>query len=80
MTSMGPDLDEFRAAVGRPGYRCRIPAIIASLDADHAERLRAALAAPDIQSAAILRIVNRWGVDIRYNSIRRHRAKECACA
>lgn len=76
-----PDLEEFRAVAGRSGFRCRVELVLASLDPDHAARLRAALASPDIQSIAICRIVAKWdlALPLRYNSVRRHRASDCAC-
>jgi hypothetical protein len=73
------DLGAFREARGIGGYSCTIPTILASLDAEHAELLRAALADPTIQSAAIVRVAQKWGVPLRYNPVRRHRARECRC-
>jgi len=79
MTSV--DLSEFLAVAGRPGYQCRVSLVLASLDSDHAARLRAALKAPEVQSAAIVRIVAKWGtvLPLTYNPVRRHRAGECSC-
>jgi hypothetical protein len=75
------DLTEFRAVAGRSGFRCRVQVVLDGLDVEHAKRLRAAIAAPDIQSAAIVRIVGGWGgLTLSYNSLRRHRAKDCSCA
>ena len=79
MTSV--DLSEFAAAAGKDGYPCRVATVLANLDSDHAARLRAALKAPEIQSAAIVRIVGKWDtvLPLTYNPVRRHRAGECSC-
>lgn len=77
MTSI--DLADFRAAAGAYPVRCTVALLLQQLDADQAARLSAALAADDIQHAAIVRVVDRWGHRLGYDAVKRHRKGDCRC-
>ena len=81
MTSVGPDpdLSEFFAQQGRTGSKCSVALALSGLDEQRAAQLKAALAAPSIQSAAISRTIKNWGVAVGFSSISRHRNKACHC-
>lgn len=81
MTSVGPDLSEFTAANSGATAQCSVKAVLASLDADRAARLIAALDAPPhvIQHMAIERTLAKWNVRLLAATIARHRAGSCTC-
>ena len=80
MTSVGaPDLSAFFAEQSKVGTHCSVGVTLAKLDADRAALLRAALDEPSLQSAAIVRTLKKWGVDVARDSVGRHRNGVCRC-
>lgn len=68
-------LDEFFAANGKPGPRCSVCRLLERLDEPHASALRAALVHEDVQTSAIVRVLRRWGHQVSYEAVRRHRVE-----
>lgn len=62
----------------KPGPRCSICILIPTLDKPEAAALVAALDDGAVTSSAISRALNSEGHEIRAETVRRHRAKECA--
>lgn len=77
--STSDDLAEFWAAQTRPGARCPIPLLIDSLPPERAASLTKALEQRQIQHAAIVKVLETWGVDVTPDTIGRHRRRICKC-
>jgi len=73
-----PDLSEFLTPTKPTGVRCWYQRL--DLESDRMENLNAAL---DIDSgithAKIAEVLNAWGVNIKGNSVGRHRNGLCSC-
>lgn len=76
---MSADLSEFMAANTTGGGRCRVLLAVAEMSPEQRTKFEAALASPNIQTTAIVRVLKGWAIPIGEGSINRHRQKRCAC-
>lgn len=60
------------------GPRCGVCALLPTLDKDDRVALDGALANIGVTGTAIARALAREGIDVKADSIRRHRKRECA--
>jgi hypothetical protein len=63
----------------RSGPPCTIGTALARLPKDEAADLRAALADPDARHTAIARALHEIDLDIRADTVGRHRRGDCDC-
>jgi hypothetical protein len=73
------DLDEIRALSGKHGPSCRAGVMLSAMDPAMRDMAERALAAPDIETKAVVRWLGSKGIDIGYTSLRRHQLGECRC-
>jgi hypothetical protein len=71
-----PDLSEF---FSKPERTCVAGRLISKLGETEQEQVLAALAEPSIDTASIVRFMNKRGVDAKHPALLRHRKKECIC-
>jgi hypothetical protein len=71
-----PDLSEF---FSKPKRTCVAGRLILTLSEEEQEQVLAAMAESTIDTASIVRFINRRGVDVKHPAMLRHRKKECAC-
>jgi len=71
-----PDLTEFFEKDKR---KCKAARLIDELAKDDQEKIAAALEESSIDSMAIVRFLQKRGMDSKHNVLIRHRKKECMC-
>lgn len=62
----------------RPGPRCTVCIVSASLPKSDADALNSAMADLAVTSSAIARALQSEGHEVRAETVRRHRHKECS--
>jgi len=65
-------------ALKRPGPLCTVCILITTLTKSDVEALDAAMADLAVTSSAIARALQSEGHEVRAETVRRHRAKQCA--
>lgn len=58
---------------------CIAARLIATMPSEDRDDLTAALGNAEYTTAAILRVLNRRGIDVRRAALSRHRNRECPC-
>jgi len=71
-----PDLTEFFEETPR---QCIAGRLIDKLDKNDKEKVLAALDESNINAMAILRFIQKRGIEAKHPAIIRHRKKECIC-
>jgi hypothetical protein len=71
-----PDLSEFFEQ--KPSI-CIAGKFVNKLTPDDKEKFEAALLESDIDTATLVRWLNKKGLDAKYPAVLRHRRKECIC-
>jgi hypothetical protein len=69
---------EFKAATGG-NKGCAVDRAYQQLDKAAADALTDAFADADISIAAIVKVLNAWGISIGKNPVQRHRDGVCTC-
>jgi len=72
-----PDLSEFFEVVDK---QCIAGRLIDKLNKEDKEKVIAALEEKSINAMAIVRFIQKRGIDAKHPAILRHRSKECVCA
>ncbi len=79
-------LDEAQAeqAVRRKGGECGVGKLLRKVDPEMRAQIEALLADDELTSATITTVLERHGMDVRYQAVQRHRrekgqANACAC-
>lgn len=73
------DLSEFQTT-NRNGPACAVTRTLAALDDEQADKVRAALEAPNITAVRIAEVVSGWGHRLGDSSVNRHRRGLCRCS
>jgi len=71
-----PDLTEFFESTKQ---YCKAYRLIDTLEKEDQEKVEAAMLESTIDSMAIVRFLQKRGLDAKHNVVIRHRKKECMC-
>lgn len=74
---MEHDLSEFLEMNGKPGAKCSWGKRVQDLSDVQQAALAQAMDSPDVQHAAIYRVLEKWGVSLNKDIVARHRRGEC---
>lgn len=72
-------LTEAQAIARRPGGTCGVSLLVRSLSESEQAELHEALMADSVSSKALAAALKLRGHNIAYNTIQRHRRRDCAC-
>ncbi len=76
---MTDPLAEFRAATGG-GSGCRIPGARQTMTAQHRDAFDQAMTDRTISAPAIVKVLERWGINVTLHAVGAHRRGQCACS
>lgn len=71
--------DEMKNEKARPNATCTVKKVLNAMTKKERDELQAALDDMTIQAVAISRVLERRGVELKADTIRRHRKRDCRC-
>lgn len=72
-------LDELKQEQPPPKHVCGVTKVLETMDKKDADDLLAALNDNTIMATSISRVLQRRGINLKQDAIRRHRKKDCRC-
>lgn len=79
MAEVADDLADIRAHNAKPGPSCSTGIALSAMDPATRDKVFRAVADPTVENKAIVRWLATLGIDIPYESFKRHIRGECRC-